>query len=395
MYIKNVSINIMEKIHDICENFDFSKLKISNPISKPGGFYLLKYSLDNGNSLYIQPHKCKTKNGIIKGKKTYTDLMFNSDNPELMTWLEKLEVHSQNFIYEKRDEYFEGGLELDDIESYFIPPIKLYKSGKFYLIRAFMPTIMGKPALKIYDESENEVSIDNIDNNTDLTTILEFKGIKCSAKSFQIEIEIKQMMKMEPVQLFTKCIIKPNKIKKQDDNYKPELIINEIEEDKEEEDTNVDANEDANVEEDREEDVTPVIKEINEVLNTGEIISNELDNNNDNKLEEIININKKDENNLGNSDNEKLNIDTDSSIMEEVTLDPNILESSEIMEIKEANEVYYKMYKEAMKRARLARDLALNSYLEAKNIKNKHMLDESLLDSDESDLEKELELNED
>ena len=52
------------------------------------------------------------------------------------------------------------------------------------------------------------------------------------------------------------------------------------------------------------------------------------------------------------------------------------------------------MYKEAMKRARLARDLALSSYLEAKNIMNKHMLDESLLDSDESDLEKELDFEE-
>jgi hypothetical protein len=376
----------MEKIHDICDNFDFSKLKISNPISKPGGFYLLKYSVDNGNSLYIQPHKCKTKNGIIKGKKTYTDLMFNSDNPELMTWLEKLEIHSQNFIYEKRDEYFEGGLELDDIESYFIPPVKLYKSGKYYLVRAFMPTIMGKPALKIYDEAENEVSIDSIDNNTDLTTILEFKGIKCSAKSFQIEVEIKQMMKMEPLQLFTKCIIKPNKIKNNDNdtdtdtNIQNEKVISLINDNHEEEDVN---------------EVEDVVKEIDEVLINEEIITNHKENNNDNKLEEITNINKKDENNLGNSNNEILNIDTDTSIMEEITLDPNILESSEIMEIKEANEVYYKMYKEAMKRARLARDLALNSYLEAKNIKNKHMLDESLLDSDESDLEKELEINED
>ena len=379
----------MEKIHDICENFDFSKLKISNPISKPGGFYLLKYSVNNGNSLYIQPHKCKTKNGIIKGKKTYTDLMFNSDNPELMTWLEKLETHSQNFIYEKRDEYFEGGLELDDIESYFIPPLKLYKSGKFYLVRAFMPTIMGKPALKIYDESENEVSIDNIDNNTDLTTILEFKGIKCSAKSFQIEVEIKQMMKMEPLQLFTKCIIKPNKIKNNDNNIDIDNsnITTHINDNTEEE---IDEYVEPEIEPD---DVKDVVKEIDEVLDKEEVITNHQEN--DNKLEEIININKKDENNLGNSNNEKLNVDTDSSIMEEITLDPNILESSEIMEIKEANEVYYKMYKEAMKRARLARDLALNSYLEAKNIKNKHMLDESLLDSDESDLEKELELNED
>ena len=59
---------------------------------------------------------------------------------------------------------------------------------------------------------------------------------------------------------------------------------------------------------------------------------------------------------------------------------------------KEANEVYYKMYKEAIKRAKIARDLALSSYLEAKNIKNKYMLDEALLESDDdSDLEKELE----
>ena len=50
------------------------------------------------------------------------------------------------------------------------------------------------------------------------------------------------------------------------------------------------------------------------------------------------------------------------------------------------------MYREAIKRARLARDLALSSFMEAKNIKNKYMLDESLIDSDdESDLEKELE----
>lgn len=377
----------MEKIHDICENFDFSKLKISNPISKPGGYYLLKFSVENGNSLYIQPHKCSTKNGIIKGKKTYTDLMFNSDNPELMTWLENLETHSQNFIYEKREDYFEGGLELDDIESYFISPLKIYKSGKFYLIRAFMPTVMGKPALKIYDESENEVSIDSIDSNTELTTILEFKGIKCSAKSFQIEIEIKQMMKMEPVQLFTKCIIKPNK----------PVINNVLEnETQENEFDNNDKNKEDEIpiEEEKEEEQNVQAEVVEENVNDNELIDKSSENNND-KLEVITNINKKDENNLGNFDNEELDVNIDTSIMEEITLDPNILESSEVMEIKQANEVYYKMYKEAMKRARLARDLALNSYLEAKNIKNKHMLDESLLDSDESDLEKELEMNED
>jgi len=379
----------MEKIHDICENFDFSKLKISNPISKPGGFYLLKFSVDSGHSLYIQPHKCTTKNGIIKGKKTYADLMFNSDNPELMTWLENLESHCQNFLYEKKDDYFDGGLELDDIESYFISPLKMYKSGKFYLMRAFMPTIMGKPSLKIYDENENEVSIDSIDNTTELNSILEFKGIKCSAKSFQIEVEIKQMMKMEPVQLFTKCIIKPNK--KEKENIKEEHIKEEIK-----------GIEDVSLLENTEEPIlekteVPILEEPEEIEEEQEDTSieknTEISNTEDENI--ALNNNKQTENNLGNFETENLDVDTGGSLLEEITLDPNILESSEVMEIKQANEVYYKMYKEAMKRARLARDLALNSYLEAKNIKNKHMLDESLLDSDESDLEKELDMNED
>ena len=48
------------------------------------------------------------------------------------------------------------------------------------------------------------------------------------------------------------------------------------------------------------------------------------------------------------------------------------------------------MYKEAIKRAKMARDLALTSNLEAKNNKNKYMLDQALCESDDSDLEKEL-----
>jgi hypothetical protein len=44
------------------------------------------------------------------------------------------------------------------------------------------------------------------------------------------------------------------------------------------------------------------------------------------------------------------------------------------------------MYREARRKAKYARELALASYLEAKNIKNKYMLDD-IDDSDESDLD--------
>ena len=55
------------------------------------------------------------------------------------------------------------------------------------------------------------------------------------------------------------------------------------------------------------------------------------------------------------------------------------------IEIKKRNDIYYEMYKDALRKAKMAKDLALNSFLEAKRIKNTYMLD----DLDDSDLEEE------
>ena len=72
--------------------------------------------------------------------------------------------------------------------------------------------------------------------------------------------------------------------------------------------------------------------------------------------------------------------------LEEFTIDLDSLTDQENVVIKKSNDVYYEMYREACRKAKIARDLALSSYLEAKRIKNTYML-EDLTDSDESDLE--------
>ena len=397
----------MEKIYDVFEDFNMNDIKISNPISKVGGYYMLKFTV-NGSSLYVQPPKCMTKNGIICNKKAHSDLLFSNDNQEFLTWLENMESYCQNHIYENREKWFEGDLDIDDIESYFISPIKFYKSGKYYLVRVNIPTVIGKPSLKIYDESESEVSLSSIKDDVEITSILEFKGIKCSSRSFQIDIEVKQMMKMEPVQLFNRCIIKRNTISSNQNNeiklYEHE-VNSEQEQDLQEEKLleNETIREDVveNKVDETIETPEPDDKNILNVdtstdnANVNEDINNLLNNNNE-EQDLMEDLNKKEEilentvNNLGISEEKET---TSNDCIEEINLDPSILESSEVMEIKQANEVYYKMYKEAIQRAKVARDLALSSYLEAKNIKNKYMLDEALCDSDEdSDLEKELEL---
>jgi hypothetical protein len=70
----------------------------------------------------------------------------------------------------------------------------------------------------------------------------------------------------------------------------------------------------------------------------------------------------------------------------EVEFNLDEIEPTETVQLKNRNDVYYKMYKEARQKAKDARDLALSSFLEAKRIKNTYMLDD--IDSD-SDLDEE------
>ena len=63
------------------------------------------------------------------------------------------------------------------------------------------------------------------------------------------------------------------------------------------------------------------------------------------------------------------------------------------MKLKKPNEVYIEMYKSAKNKAKLAKRLAIQAYLESKEIKRTYMLDE-MDDSGDEDLEKIIEKRE-
>ena len=195
------------EIYDTNNNFDFSKIQLTKPTISSGG-YFIKFLVDS-NPLYIQPPKCRTRQGIIKaGKRLFCDLMFTNDNEEFIQWMENLEANCQQTIYKNREKWFDGNMELHDIENYFTSTLKIFKSGKFYVVRTNISTVLGKPILKIYDEDENEIDFETITDDTGVMTILEVQGIKCSSKSFQIEIEMKQLMVLRTANIFEKCIIR-------------------------------------------------------------------------------------------------------------------------------------------------------------------------------------------
>jgi hypothetical protein len=206
-------------------------------------------------------------------------------------------------------------------------------------------------------------------------TILEIQGIKCSARSFQIDIELKQMMVLKPVNLFEKCLFAPKKsITNESESISLKLPIQNdtepINQDKIFEYVNTNS------------------KTIDEPSNIikGEFQQHEdaLDNQNNNDITDPDNMGSQ----VEEKEPEKIPKKEIKKIdgLEEIEFNLEELPTEETVQIKDKNEVYYEMYREARRKAKIARNLALSSYLEAKRIKNTYMLD-NIKDSDDSDLE--------
>ena len=345
----------MDNIVDPTHEFDFSQLSLGNPASVQGGAYFTKI-FNSDKPLYIQTPKSLTKQGFVKNaKKYYVELMFDTNDEKFFHWLENLETRCQQLIFEKRETWFQNQLDLTDIETAFATTVRPYKSCKYYLLRVNvkMNYTTNLPVVKIYNENETPLTIDDVGDDTNVISILEIQGIKFTSRNFQIEMELKQVMTLNAEIFLDNCLIKTtsNKVKRE-----PSAV--QIKEKEKEEEKEAEKEVKLELEKDKEKVI--------------ESISIDFPSSSEDSLDESENIV---ENNLGIETDELKEFDiTDISALESITL-------------KKPNQVYYEMYKEARKKAKLAKKDAILAFLEAKNIKDTYML-ENLDDSDgDSDLE--------
>jgi len=384
-------------------SFDFMNLSLAQPTGIQGGSYFTKL-LFNKTPIYIQTTNSLTKNGFIKnGKKIFCDLMFDNNSEELINWFEKLETKCHELIYEKSNDWFQGVLEINDIESAFNPIIKIYKSGKYYLVRTNVKinTLTNLPNIKIYDENENNVSMDDVTHDTNIISILEIQGIKFTNKNFQFEIELKQVMVLNNHTMFENCLIKNknsnilynNESCLENTNFtrnKSNNLIKDVT--MTEETINKNENENAYVWENSKSDTTQPIDN-NHLYDTSVPYINDVVNISNHEMDEVDTLTKlidEHKNNNINLDLEIENLDVidnnaNNKELNEIDIVSTLENNLETITLKKPNEVYYKIYKEARIKAKQAKQIAVMAYLEAKNIKNKYMLDdlnESDIDSD-------------
>lgn len=396
----------MDTIHIIepDNTFPFDKCSLGTLTTVAGGSYFSRLYF-NSKPLYIQSPKSLTKQGFIRsGKKYYTDLMFTNQDELFIHWLENLESTCQRLLYGKNAEWFtpENKLEMHDIESCFTSPVKVFRSGRFYLVRTNI-----KPNIKIYRD-EVETPAETIMADTHIVSVIEVQGIKFTTNTFQIDLEIKQCLQVSADPFLDSCVIKaplvksgvtkegitePKEVPKADPSP---VILNKGLDGEDEEDEEaaifrmIESAELANAPVAPEvisKERTPAPQNIKEVTknNTKQnsqttVSPDKVVNGNISKLTVGANISNNDIGEITVLDLPEISAD----IQDLTNVDISVDNSLETITLKKPNQVYYEIYNEARKKAKECKKEAIIAYLKAKNIKKTYML-ESDSDSDGSE----------
>jgi len=381
-------------------DFDFSSISLKNPKPVQGGSFL-SHIKHNNNALVIQTPKIKTKKGITQtNKHVYTDLVFENDHNEFVEWVENLEERVRDIILEKSENWFHEPVTLDEIEYNWNSSVRTYKQTK-QLLRTFIHKSKGisSNVLKIYDADYNTKHINDIVNDTSIICILEIIGLKFSSTSFQLDFCLRQAMLIDDKPIFNEPLIKISTqkvpiVKNGEKNVsfleKPEEItlekLEEVVENLENvsQEIQVDkstANESLNnindlekkefVEEVPQELLVKKQEDVEENIKTIEP-----------KTSEIPEFN----NEIGNVNNEisEVNLDNLEKEIEHVKEEPQKDELEEVnltfdekdaITLKNPNEIYLDIYRQAREKAKKAKQEAIKAYLEAKRIKELYMLE--------------------
>jgi hypothetical protein len=367
----------MENIIQPNESFNFNQLTLSHPVGIQGGAYFTKIQ-NNNKPLYIQTPKSLTRQGFVKtGKKYYCDLMFDKNSESLIHWFENLEEKCQQLIYDKSDTWFQTALEMNDVETAFNSVIRVYKSGKYYLVRTNVKNSANvEPSVKIYNEQEFPVSYTEINSETNIISILEIQGIKFTSRNFQIEIELKQIMILNNEPIFESCLIKTLQSTAKVETKETAKVDTE---------SQLESNPKADTKQESQMESNPKA----EPTLTENILFKTEDLENDAKEETGFSQSiPENEMKLMNEIDliDKQSLDESCELKEIQELSP---ESLETFTLKKPNEVYFKLYKNAKTKAKQAKKSAILAYLEAKQIKKTYLLD-NLNDSD-SEFDEEIE----
>ena len=286
------------------------------------------------------------------------------------------------------------------------------------------------------------LKLDDIKKDSKIISVLEISGLKFTQQSFNVEFLIKQVMVFKNQPIFNKCLIKVNTKKEvppqanDDSDASSDISVEEVEEvqkistnndalennstteindtmkhteNKEGKDMEKNENNNQQITEKNDIEAEETLDIENNNIDISSAMVDAIDLSNDIELSNdtinnvpLENITSVDSNNLQNEDNNSKDLEETIDIQTETSTPSNILEetlekngiiseidllppsSQDVFTLKKPNEVYMEIYKEAKQKAKTAKKIAVQAYLEAKRIKSLYLLD-NIESSDEED----------
>ena len=331
------------------KEFPFAKIVLTNPIAIREGTSFSKMTIDD-KPICIQLPKTTTKTGLITTRRDcYTDLMYSINNETLLVaWIASLERTCKDKINERKTLWFSTGLKTTDIEGMLTPVSRPYRGDSLILVRVAIDASKNS-GCQIYDDLGNKIDESIvITSDHNIIPLVLVEGIKFSSKSIDIVITLSQVMVFSPEKKVTDCLInhKSNSEKKMitapehipftNSQIKEKLAVNLVDK--------ISNSTDAYLGKEIKQDFSKSILEEVDIHGIDDI-----------NLGEISELPDHDYNN--------------SYGLREIDITDNNEGQSIIL--KNPSEIYYEIYRVAKEKAIQTKLVAVEAYLEAKQIKTK------------------------
>lgn len=364
----------MVVIYDINSNYDENEISLGNPgkIHGGSGSYYTKLFI-NKELFYFKINNCTTKNGILQTeKKIYTDILFSllNNDTQYIEWFHTLETTLINLIYSKSSSWFLSELDEEDINEYFNPILRQYKTNH-NLLRVQLNNKKNIPECIIFNENEEIKTYDDVyDKRFDC--IIHIKGIRFTSTSFQLDFELKQILLLEEKNVFSSCILRDNSHVSQKD------IQNSPHTNDEQRQSNIEPNQAENNDDEPVKDDISSDDTFSVCMSTPDNIGNIDVDSNETNQEEIVSEKLLMLSNGGEYieeiQKEDIEFETRENIKEyNIEYNMDAMNNNDSVQIREPKEVYKELYEKMIQKAITAKQEYMNAYKHAQFIKREYL----------------------
>jgi hypothetical protein len=357
-------------IHELPAEFDTKQLMVY----KPNQYESMRITYGR-DPMYIRVPACRFRNGIVKaasrGKKQTAELMFiDTEAMIMLEFTAWLETALKQKLGENGEQWFSPSLDSDDIEQSFCPILRSKTEqagagGTSARKSQIMKVDVFRDA-KMFSESGAELSFDQLTSDSNTVCCIEIVGMKCIQNRFLLDAEIKQIMIVSPKENpFESLLIKPALDKAAPSP--PSLEDKAVE--PVELEVSVAATTTTKVPDDDDDEMVPV------VLGAGGMVDTVLPSPKEEPDKKEPQPDKKEPQPPSTMD------DDEDMVPVNITI-----ENQQTVDIKSRHDVYFDMWQEAIRKAKIARDLTISLYMEAEKIRNSHLLNDVLKEENTNEL---------